>query len=83
MCTTVEYLQRLLNVTSEERMVFGDGYNDIELMSCGTYSFTVRNAVQEINDAANYMTRSNEEDAVLRQLFISYLYSKGKEQVKI
>lgn len=65
---TVEHLQRLLDVTPEETMVFGDGYNDIELMACGIYSFAVRNAVQEIKDAANYITRSNEEDAVLKTI---------------
>ncbi|WP_282434299.1 HAD hydrolase family protein [Bacillus sp. DNRA2] len=42
--TTVEHLQHLLNVTPEETMAFGDGYNDIELMTHSTYSFTVRNA---------------------------------------
>lgn len=66
--TTVEQLQQLLHVTPEETMVFGDGYNDIELMSRGSYSFAVRNAVQEIKDAANYITRSNEEDAVLKTI---------------
>ncbi len=66
--TTVEHLQRLLNVTPEETMAFGDGYNDLELMTCSTYSFAVRNAVQEIKDAANYITRSNEEDAVLKTI---------------
>lgn len=63
--TTVEHLQRLLDVTPDETMVFGDGYNDIELMACATYSFAMRNAVQETKDAANFITRSNEEDAVM------------------
>lgn len=58
--------RRLLNVTPEETMVFGDGYNDIELMTRSTYSFSIRNAVREIKDAANYITRSNEEDAVMK-----------------
>ena len=66
--TTVEHLQRLLNITSEETMVFGDGYNDLELMACGEFSFAVRNAVQELKDAANFITRSNEEDAVLKTI---------------
>ncbi|WP_413381404.1 HAD family hydrolase [Alkalihalobacillus sp. 1P02AB] len=66
--TTVEQLQRLLNVTPEETMAFGDGYNDIELMTRSTYSFAVRNAVQEVKDAANFITRSNEEDAVMKTI---------------
>ena len=39
------------------------GYNDIELMICSTYTFAVRNAVYKLKDAANFITRSNEEDA--------------------
>ena len=66
--TTVEHLQRLLNVTPEETMAFGDGYNDLELMASATYSFAVRNAVKEIKDAANFITRSNEEDAVMKTI---------------
>ncbi|MFD1363648.1 HAD family hydrolase [Lentibacillus salinarum] len=66
--TTVEQLQRLLNVTREETMAFGDGYNDLELMNRATYRFAVRNAVQELKDAANYITRSNEEDAVMKTI---------------
>ncbi len=66
--TTVEHLQRLLNVTPEETMAIGDGYNDLELMTRSTYSFAVRNAVQELKDAANFITRSNEEDAVMKTI---------------
>lgn len=49
-------------------MAFGDGYNDIELMERAVYSFAVRNAVQELKDAANFITRSNEEDAVMKTI---------------
>lgn len=66
--TTVEQLQRLLNVTPEETMAFGDGFNDLELMTRAAYSFAMRNAVQELKDAANYITRSNEEDAVMETI---------------
>ncbi|MDR4947838.1 HAD family hydrolase [Neobacillus cucumis] len=66
--TTVEHLQKLLNVTPEETMAFGDGYNDIELMTRASYSFAVRNAVQEIKDAANFITRSNDEDGVMKTI---------------
>ncbi|MGE8206977.1 HAD family hydrolase [Heyndrickxia sp. NPDC080065] len=66
--TTVAHLQRLLNITPEETMAFGDGYNDLELMARATYSFAVRNAVQELKDAANFITRSNEEDAVMKTI---------------
>lgn len=66
--TTVEQLQRMLNVSPEETLAFGDGYNDIELMNRAEYSFAVRNAVEELKDAANFITRSNEEDAVMKTI---------------
>lgn len=66
--TTVEHLQRLLNVTPDETMAFGDGYNDLELLGRAKYSFAVRNAVPEIKDIANFITRSNEEDAVMKTI---------------
>ncbi len=49
-------------------MAFGDGYNDIELLTRADYSFAVRNAVQEIKNIANYITRSNDEDAVMKTI---------------
>ncbi len=75
--TTVEHLQRILNVTPDETMTFGDGYNDIELMTRSNYSFAVRNAVDKLKDAANYITRSNEEDAVMNTI-IHLLSLQGK-----
>ena len=66
--TTVEHLQQILNVTPEETMAFGDGYNDLELMVRAKYSFAVRNAVEKLKDAANFITRSNEEDAVMKTI---------------
>src|SRR5699024_9992420 len=66
--TTVELLQKILNVTPEETMAFGDGYNDLELMSRATYSFAVRNAVEKLKDGANFITQSNEDDAVMKTI---------------
>lgn len=66
--TTVEYLQKLLNVTPDETMAFGDGYNDLELMVRATYSFAVRNAVEELKNQANFIARSNEEDGVMKTI---------------
>jgi len=65
---TVNRLQKMLDVTPHETMVFGDGWNDIELMSCGTYSFAVRNAFDETKAAANFITRSNDEDGVMNTI---------------
>lgn len=62
---TVEILQQRLGVSQDETMVFGDGLNDIELMTRAAWSFAMRNAFDETKQAARYITGSNEEDAVM------------------
>lgn len=73
--TTVAHLQTLLGVDISNTMVFGDGYNDVELMDMGHYSFAVSNGVKAVKDKARYVIKSNEEDAVLDTIldFVSLL----------
>lgn len=58
----------MTGVTKAETMVFGDGFNDIELMECADFSFAMRNAFDETKAAANYITRSNDEDGVIHTI---------------
>ncbi|MGS5019745.1 Cof-type HAD-IIB family hydrolase [Paenibacillus sp. JJ1683] len=62
---TVKKLQEMLDVTYEETMSFGDGENDVELMAIAKYSFAVSNACENTKKAANFITKSNEENGVL------------------
>lgn len=62
--TTVEKLQQRLKVGRHETMAFGDGYNDLELLAAAEYSFAMRNAFEETKAAANFITGSNDENAV-------------------
>lgn len=64
-------VQKLLNVTKEETMVFGDYHNDIEMMQESGFSFAMKNAHKDIKELANYETESNDNygvEAVLEQL---------------
>ncbi|WP_265456409.1 HAD-IIB family hydrolase [Enterococcus sp. HY326] len=63
--TTVAELQKILNVTPAETMVFGDGLNDIELMARGEYSFAMSNGFDQTKEAAAFITKSNDENGVL------------------
>lgn len=63
--TTVARLQEMLGVTEQETMVFGDGFNDIELLERGAFSFAMRNAFPETQAIAKYITGSNDQDAVM------------------
>ncbi|MFX4306090.1 HAD family phosphatase [Exiguobacterium sp. A1_3_1] len=66
--TTVEQLQKILNVTPQETVAFGDGYNDLELMIRADYSFAVRNAVDELKEIAHFITGTNDQDAVMQTI---------------
>ncbi|MBU0444358.1 HAD-IIB family hydrolase [Bacillus velezensis] len=66
--TTVQELQRLLGVLADETMAFGDGRNDKELMEAASYSFAVKNAIDEIKDAAHFVIKSNEESSVMHTI---------------
>lgn len=74
---TVEELQQILQVSSQETMVFGDGHNDLELMQAGEFSFAMRNAFEETKAAAKYICKSNDENGVL--LTIKQLLSLQEE----
>jgi hydroxymethylpyrimidine pyrophosphatase-like HAD family hydrolase len=49
-------------------MSFGDGENDVELMAIAKYSFAVRNACENTKRAAQFITKSNDENGVLRTI---------------
>lgn len=66
--TTVRKLQQMLNVTAEQTMAFGDGYNDIELLEQAGYSFAMRNAFDETKAKARFITGTNDENAVLETI---------------
>ena len=64
--TTVQKLQNILNVTKEETMAFGDGYNDFELLEQAKYSYAMENAFEEIKEKASAIAPSNDNDGVLK-----------------
>ena len=67
-------VQRILRVTKQETMVFGDYHNDIEMMQEANFSFAMENAHQDIKELANYVTKSNDEfgvEVILEQLIES------------
>lgn len=53
-----------LNLTKEEMIACGDGFNDLSMVDLAGLGVAMENAKQEVKDVANYITRSNEEDGV-------------------
>jgi Cof subfamily protein (haloacid dehalogenase superfamily) len=58
-----------LGIKPEETIVFGDDYNDIEMLSVpGVISVAVENALDEVKAVADYVCGSNDEDGVAKWL---------------
>ncbi|MFT8340423.1 MAG: HAD family hydrolase [Clostridium beijerinckii] len=56
------------NISKEETMVFGDYYNDIEMLAEAEYSFVMENAPEDMKQYGKYIAASNVEHGVLRAI---------------
>lgn len=56
------------NITKEETMVFGDYYNDIEMLAEAEYSFVMENAPEDMKQYGKYIAASNIEHGVLKAI---------------
>ncbi|MGI6705766.1 MAG: Cof-type HAD-IIB family hydrolase [Clostridia bacterium] len=60
----VQYLANLLDIGADEVIAIGDSFNDIPMLSFACLGIAMGNAPQEVKDAADYVTASNNEDGV-------------------
>lgn len=61
-------LQKQLNITPEETMVFGDYMNDIEMLKLAKYSYAMANAHPSVKEVSNFEAPSNKEFGVISVL---------------
>ncbi len=54
----------ILNVEQDEVMAFGDSYNDIDMLQYAGMGVAVANAPREVQEKADFITRSHLEDGV-------------------
>ncbi|MET6991746.1 HAD family hydrolase [Sediminicola arcticus] len=72
----LEQLQQKHNISKSETLVFGDYNNDLEMLGLADYSFAMANAHPNVLEAANYKTKSNDENGV--ELILEELISQRK-----
>ncbi|HCU9804558.1 TPA: Cof-type HAD-IIB family hydrolase [Staphylococcus aureus] len=65
---TIRFLQNLLNISSEQTIVFGDGLNDIPLFENARYKVAMDNAYPELKSKANLISINNDRDGVIETL---------------
>lgn len=64
---------KLKEITGAEKLVvFGDGYNDMELFRVADESYAVGNAVEELKEMASAVISTCDEDAVAQWLLENY-----------
>lgn len=64
----LKQLQKDFSITKEETMVFGDFYNDIEMLQNAHYSFVMDNANDDMKQYGNYIAPRNSENGVIRTI---------------
>lgn len=57
-------LLEYLNIKEEKIIAFGDNHNDISLFKMADFSIAVENAVEELKNVADFVSKNNNEDGV-------------------
>ena len=57
-------LLKLLHISSEEVVVFGDNYNDVSMFEAVKYSVCMENANKDVKDKATFICGSNDRNGV-------------------
>lgn len=61
----IKYLQEKFNIKPEETMVFGDYFNDIDMLHSAYHSYAMENAPDEVKKHARFAAKKNTENGVL------------------
>ena len=58
-------LLKELDMTFEDMIACGDGFNDIEMVRCAGFGVAMENATPEVKAVADYVTRSNDDNGIV------------------
>jgi Cof subfamily protein (haloacid dehalogenase superfamily) len=61
-------IQESQNISYEETMVFGDFYNDVEMLRTAHYSFVMENANEDMKQYGNFIAPKNTENGVIKTI---------------
>ncbi len=66
--TAIEAMQKRWGISMEETVAFGDNYNDLEMLQRAGYSFAMANAEPGVQKIARFITGSNNEGSVVKEI---------------
>ena len=61
-------LGKLLGIERDEIMACGDGMNDFEMLKAVGFGVAMENAMEEVKQAADYITDTNENNGVAKAI---------------
>jgi Cof subfamily protein (haloacid dehalogenase superfamily) len=64
----MEVIQERFGISYEETMIFGDYFNDVEMLQKGYFSYAMANAHPDVKKLARFVARSNDENGVVEIL---------------
>ncbi|MEB3753535.1 Cof-type HAD-IIB family hydrolase [Acinetobacter sp. MD2(2019)] len=81
----LKQLQQRWNVSNQQILAIGDNFNDLEMLQHAGFGFAVANAVDELKQAADFVTlKTNEEEAVLdvidQVLHATFPFNKAQQK---
>lgn len=61
-------ISKIENIQNDNIICFGDGLNDIDMLKKTGVGVAMSNALEEVKNASNFVTLSNDEDGVIEFL---------------
>ena len=58
-------LLKTLDMTPDDLVACGDGFNDVEMVRCAGFGVAMGNATPEVKAVADYVTKSNDENGIV------------------
>lgn len=69
----VEYLARKMSIKREEIIAIGDGFNDLSMIEYAGLGVAVANAPEGVKASANYITKSNNNESAVLEVYNKYI----------
>ncbi len=77
--SAIRFMTEKFGMSTDEVMTFGDGGNDVSMIEAAGVGVAVANGVEEIRQAADLVTESNDEDGVAK-VIETYILGRKEER---
>ncbi|MCH4004840.1 Cof-type HAD-IIB family hydrolase [Lactobacillus crispatus] len=64
----IQYIERIENLTKDEMIAFGDGENDLPMLTEVGHAVAMGNALDNVKQLAEFVTKANDQDGIVYAL---------------